>query len=256
MSLVSDILNQAFVNLRVIPSGGTVGNDMQVAAFARLNQLLANLSTEGAMCFNQVIQSFALLASTSTYTLGAAGTFATTGGLRAQKVTGWRAISGDMAKGGAVLPLAEFGEASAAKQQALAELYKMAVLEGVIATVPATLTAPIPSVLAADTSFPSINIRIFPPPPATGMGNVELAYWTPIPAFATVGDTVSLAPGYEQMLTYNLAVFLYPEYGDREQGLDPVLAQNAQQSKLAIIQQNTILMQQQSAPAAAPQVAA
>ena len=252
MSLVSDLINASFVNLRVIPSGGTVGTDMQTAAFARLNQLLGSLSAEGAMCFGQVMQSFNLTISVDSYTLGSGGTMATTGSLRAQKVTAWRAKNGDMAKGGPVLRMDEFAEASTIKQQQLLELYKAAASEGVITTVPSTITAPIPSIVAADTAYPLINVRIFPPPPAASPGAVELAYWVPIAAFATVGDTISLPQGYEEMLTFNLSVVLYPEYRDMAGDLDPSVIANAQQSKLAIIQQNTILMQQQAAPPAQP----
>ena len=99
MALVSDIINESFLDLAVIAPGETISSGMQTDAFLRLNQLLASLSTEGAMVFNQVEQSWPLSSGVVAYTLGAAGSLATTGGLRAQKITAWRAASGDMTKG-------------------------------------------------------------------------------------------------------------------------------------------------------------
>ena len=205
------------------------------------------------MVFNQVEQSWPLSSGVVAYTLGAAGSLATTGGLRAQKITAWRAASGDMTKGGEVLAMEDFGAAATMAQAQLIQLATRAALKGVIASVPSTITTPIPSVVGADTSYPSINIRVFPPP-SSAPGVIELHYWTPIASFSTVGDTVSLPPGYEDMLHFNLAVHLAPQYA-RATGITQELAANAQNSKAAIIQQNT-MMRVAPPPQAAPQKAA
>jgi hypothetical protein len=232
MSLVSDILTEAFLDLAVIAPGETISTAMQTDAFLRLNQLLGSLSTEGATVFNQVEQTFNLVAGSVNYTLGSGGTFSTTGGLRAQKVTAWRAnASGVLSSGGPALSMAEFG--AIARQER------------------GRLTA-IPEAVGADTNYPLINIAVYPPP-SSSPGTLTLHYWTPIPAFATVGDTVSLPPGYEDMLHFNLAVRLAPQYA-RATGITQELAANAQNSKASIIQQNTMMsMQPQQA---APQKAA
>src|SRR5579883_1336177 len=112
-------------------------------------------------------------------------------------------------------------------------------------------TTPIPAMVAADTSFPLINLRVFPPP-SSSPGTIELAFWTPLLKFATVGDTVNMPDGWEDLLHFDLALRLYPQYA-RSSGLDPGLAANAQNAKAALIPQNTM-----SAPAQpqAPQQAA
>ena len=241
-TLVSGLINQALIDLRFIPAGATVGTDIQTECFLRLNQLLASLSDEGAMVFNQVVQSFALSAGVVGYTLGASGTMATTGSLRAQKVTAWRALSGDMNEGGPALSLAEFGAAARAMQQELAALTAQTVLEGLTATVPSPLVSPVPMLVGADTSYPSINVRVFPTP-SSAPGNLELAYWTPIAAFATVGDSIALPSGYERMLHLTLAVDLHPRYG-KLGPVDPILLADAQQAKAAIVAQNTMMSAQ------------
>jgi hypothetical protein len=237
MSLVSDIILQAFVDIGTITPGETITTAMQTDAFTRSNQLLGSLSTEGAMAFNQVMQQFNLLPGAAIYTLGSGGTFNTTGGLRAQRVTIWRATFSDMVKGGPVLSLAEFASAAALEQKALAELNTQALLTGQIASFPSPIGAPIPSVVGADTAYPLINVRIFPAP-LVQAGVIELGYWTPFAAFATVGDTVNFPPGYEEMFHWNLGLEIFPQFG-RPSMKDVVVAM-AQKTKASIIQQNTM----------------
>src|SRR5215472_8426075 len=148
MSLVSDIINEAFLDLGVITVNETISSAMQADAFMRLNQLLDSLNAEGLLVPNQVTQTFptgvnGLQAGVTAYTLGSGGVLATTGSLRAMKVTAWRAFYGGVLHGGGrVLSLAEFGE------QAKQELGQV--------------TA-IPLIVGADTSYPLINVRVFPP---------------------------------------------------------------------------------------------
>jgi hypothetical protein len=249
MSLVSDIINEAFLDLGVIAPGESISASMQTDAFLRLNQLLGTLSDEGATVFNQVMQTFSLQPNVYAYTLGAAGTWPTAGNLRAQRVTSWLATYNNMRKGGPALPMAQFGAAADAAQMELAALYQRAALEGIITSVPLIIQAPIPTLLAADTAYPLINVRVYPAP-AYPAGQVELAYWVPLTSFVTVGDTVSLPTGWEDMLHFNLAVRLAPQYA-RATGITQELAANAQNSKASIVSQNN--MQAQVPPPPAPQ---
>lgn len=244
-TLVSALITTAFLDLGIMPVGFSVSTDAQTDAFARLNQLLLNWSDEGAMVFNQVRQTFSLVAATSAYTLGSGGTFVTTSSLRAQKVTDWRATSGDMQKGGPALSLSEFDTAAMAGQAKLAELFTRAALKGAIASVPSTLTVPIPSIVGADTAYPLINVRVWPPPSASP-GTIELGYWTPIAAFSTVGDSIALPPGYEDALHFNLAVALAPMWL-KGAPIPEALAANAASTKARIVQQNTVMTQQAKA---------
>lgn len=240
---VQTIVTQAFFDLGATASGAAPSDAESADGLLRLNQMLASWSAEGDTVFNQVMQSFNLTAGTSSYTLGASGTFATTGGLRPHKVTSWRATFGDMMKGGPVLALDEFGAAASAYQAQLAELAIKAALEGLVSTVASPLSVPIPSLVGADTAYPLINIRVAPVPSNAG-GAIELAYWTGITAFSSLNDTVTLPPEFEDALHFNLAVRLSPQYS-RASGLDPALAANAQNTKAAIVQQNRMLRQQQ-----------
>jgi hypothetical protein len=217
VSTPRSIINQAFQDLKVLPPGGSVSTTVENDSFVYLNQLMSSLSIEAPMAFNQVRQSFNLVYATASYTLGSGGSFATTGGKRAVKVTSWRAsYGGVLSSGGPVLSMEEFG---AQAKQMLGE------------------STPIPSLVGADTAYPLINIRIHPLPSFV-VGTLELGYWTPITQFTTVTDVLAFEDGFEEMLHFNLAVILFPQYG-RTGGIDPVLAANAQNSKAKIVAMNS-----------------
>jgi hypothetical protein len=226
--LVSDIITGAFLDVGVITVNETITSAMQSDSFTRLNLLLDSLSAEGLVVPNQVMQPFALVANTDIYTLGSGGTFATTGGLRAMKVTAWRAwYVSVLRSGGRALSMAEFGEQA---KQILGE------------------QTPIPRIVGADTGYPNINVRVFPPPSATP-GNLELSYWTPFVNFATVGDTVTMPPGFPRMLRCLLAADLYPQY-PRPSNMKLVY-DNAKDAKAALMEQNAMAAPQPTP--AAPQ---
>jgi hypothetical protein len=188
---------------------------MQADAFMRLNQLLDSLSAEGLIIPNQITQSWNLQAGITAYTVGPGGTFLTSA--RAMKITAWRAYyAGVLHSGGRVLSLAEFGEQA---KQTLGE------------------TTPIPRIVGADTSYPNINVRVFPPP-SSPVGTIELAFYTPMAQFATVGDTINLPQGWQDMLHFNLAKRLYPQY-PRPSNREHVWAM-AQEAKAALMVENTM----------------
>ncbi len=212
----NEIIDAAFVDLGTIQPGMSITTAMRTDAQKRLNQLLSSLSTEGLSAFNQVKQPFQLLNGITAYTLGSGGTFGTTGNLRALRVTSWRAYyAGVLHDGGPILPLDQFG---AVAKQANGEV------------------SAIPKAVGADTSYPLINVRVFPPP-SSAPGTLELAYWTPITQVADFTVAANQPEGWEHMLHFNLAVALAPQYA-RQGGISPELAANAQNSKASLVSQN------------------
>lgn len=214
----NDLIDLSFIDLAVIQPGASITTSMRTDAQSRLNALVSSLNTEQLTVFNQVMQVFNLSAGVSAYTLGSGGTFATTSNLRAQKVTAWRAAyAGVLSRGGGVLSMAELG--ARANQQG-GEL------------------AAIPEFVGADTSYPLINVRVFPPPSATP-GTLELAYWVPIAQISDFTATISLPEGWPEMLHWNLALRLFPQYARPGQVID-VIAGNAQNAKASIVNQNSM----------------
>lgn len=236
----NDLINEALADLGVIRPGEVVSTTVQSDCFLRLQQMIASLSTEGAVVFTETLQSFSLVAGTQSYTLGTGGTLVTSA--RAQKVVAWKAVGGAFTSGGTALSFDQFDQAAqaasisftTAANQVLSSLAAF-----FIAPTLALSQASVPVILGADTAYPTINVRVFPAPAVNGI--LELAYWVPLTQPVTVTDPVgNLPPGYESLLHFNLAMQLLPRYG--RQGYDSAaLAANAQASKNAIIVQNTAL---------------
>jgi hypothetical protein len=209
MALVSDILTEAFLDLGLISPGQTITSEEQTDAFLRLNQMLKSWSNEHVSVFTESHSSYALVAGTSAYTIGTGGTFVTSA--RPVKICGASAVSGAFRVPVKVMSFEDFH----------AEIDDSR-----------GITSILPQAMARDNSFPSINLKVFPTP-ATSPGNLEIDYWTELTAFATVGDTVTLPPGFEDALHYNLATRLYPQYA-RQAGIDQALVLNAQLTKTSI----------------------
>jgi hypothetical protein len=227
-NLVSDLINEAFLNISGFAVGEGLTSAEQTDAFMRLNQIISSWSTEQLTVPNMTHTAFTLAAGTSNYTLGTGGTLVTSA--RPLRVTGASSVSGNFRSNVEVMSFEKF---AATVSDPLAA-----------ATVLATK-------LAADGSFPSINLRVFPTPAATP-GTLWLDYWMAIAQFATVGDTVALADGFELALQLALAVHLYPQYG-RSGGIDPVLAANAQSAKASLVDKNLKILGQPAAPQGAAQ---
>jgi hypothetical protein len=250
-TLVSDLITQSFIDMAVIQPGETLATTLLNAAFPYLNQLLATLSAEQLTVYTETSQTFAAT-GVSNYTVGASGGWNTTS--RAQKIVGWKATSGLFTSGGVPLGLGVFDAAAQQLEIAFtsasqAVFAKGAALQAEVAGImapffqlpvityglPSLAGSTVPMILGADTAWPLLNVKIFPAVTCS----VELVYWTPIAAFASTGDTVNFPPGYEAMLHWALAVQLYPQYARVSGQTLEVIAGNAQQAKLSLVQQNT-----------------
>lgn len=215
----SDLINHALIDLAVIAPGATPSTIMRDHAFILLQEMWASWGNERLMNYLPVHQNFSLVAGTTVYSLGAAGTFATTGSLRAVMVTGWKAYFGNFTMGGPILPLDQFHAECA---------------DGL-----GTATT-IPTKVGADQGNPLITVEVFPTP-ATSPGTLRLDYFTPLVAFAAVGDNIGLPDGYEEALRTNLALRLYPQYQRPGVSVE-VLAAAARNAKDTIAQRNASIL--------------
>lgn len=223
MSLVSDIITQAFLDMGAYAPGETMTSLEQTDAFLRLNQMISSWSTEQLTMPTMLHTSFTLTAGTNLYTLGTGGTLVTAA--RALRVIGAQSVFGNFRS---ALKIISFDRFAAEVSDPLAGSTVLA------------------AVLAADGSFPSINLRVHPMP-AASPGLLWLDYWSALAQFVTVGDTINLPDGWNDALHFNLAVRLYPQYA-RAGGIDPVLASNAESTKAALVKLNADILGMTQAP--------
>ncbi len=228
--IVSDIIQQSFVDLGVVQPGELISSAMQSAALLIALQMQASWVAEDLMNFNAVELGYTLVANVDSYTLGIGGTFDTFA-QNITRVTSWNARSGNFKSSGRILSFDEF---AAAAQNSTA---KVSVL---------------PEIVAADSRYPLIDIRVHPFPVGVYVGgqmaSLNLKGWYQTPAFAALTDSVdSLPPGYQAALHFNLAIALSPQYA-RVGGVTPELAANAQTSKGIIVAKNASVLGYSQAP--------
>lgn len=103
--------------------------------------------------------------------------------------------------------------------------------------------------LFCDYGLSTCTVYLSPKPAA---GTLELWVYRALGAANLAGDTVTLPPGYERALRFNLALDLAGEYG---RTASPELIAAAQESKNAITNLNAMVLGETPASAAPPQAA-
>lgn len=106
MSLVSDIINQAFEDLGVIRPGESISGSLQASAFLVLQQRWALNCLEKTFSTQWYHQTFVLTAGQSTYTVGMGGSLVATA--NPIQIVSWRSVSGGFESSGAVISFDEF----------------------------------------------------------------------------------------------------------------------------------------------------
>ncbi len=215
---ISAIILQSYCEVNVIQdTSESISSTLQSDAFLKLNQWWSSQSARRTQDYLVVHGGpYTVVAGTSAYTVGTAGTFTTAA--RPIAITSWKATSGAFSSGGEP---SSFDELRKKQQNSIGA------------------TAVLPSDLAADQGFPNINIELFPTP-GTSPGSLYLDFWTPLVQFAAVSDTLTLPDGFERWMVLGLAMELETRYpldaGPRQQlALNFKLADDAISQRVASI---------------------
>lgn len=205
------IITAAMRKLGAIASGEALSPDEAADGLSALNLMLESWSNEQLLVVSKVREVFAL-SGAQTYTMGTGGTWNTS---RPQKIEE------------AYLQLVSSSPALELPMEILTkEQYAEIALKA--------LTSTFPSCLYADYAYPLCTISVWPVP--TENDNVVLYSWKPLSKFSALTTEISLPPGYEEALIYNLAVRLAPEFA---QPLSETVAEIAIASKAAIKRMNS-----------------
>jgi hypothetical protein len=201
MPTVSDLIHSSFRLIGAIAAGETLETTELNDAFISLNQMIAGWNTEGASLVGRQRMTIAV-GGGNAYPLGTRPV---------------RIESASVASGGIDSPLQIVDSTGweATPEKAAQSVYV--------------------EKLYCDYLYPNSTVYIAPIPRLGG--TLEMWIYAVLAQFATVNDTIDLAPGYEIALRYNFAVALLPEY-PRTQA-DPSLPAQAQMYKASLVQLNS-----------------
>lgn len=188
MSTPRDIIARALRILGVLASGETPSNSEQNDSFTALQDMMSDWSNQSLFVYSTVRESFSLIPGQQNYTMGPGGNFSTTRPQRIEEALMTVQLSPETE-----LPI------------------KLVTEEEFAEIIVKSITTSIPLFLYPDYAYPLMNISLWPIPTVTLP--IILYSWKALTSFATVNDTVSLPPGYQRALIYNLAVELAAEFG-------------------------------------------
>ena len=184
MATAQDIIDRALRLIGAIESGESGTSDESADGLEALNALIDSWRNDRLMVYARTEVSFAMIAGTSSYTVGSGGNFNTT---RPVKIE-----SAFHTKSNVNYPVELIDER---KWYAIDDR---------------TVTGEIVEKAWYNPTLSTGTLKVYPVPNATH--TLTLVVWTPISTLATVGTSVTLPPGYERALAYNLAIELAPEF--------------------------------------------
>jgi len=205
MATAQTIIDRAYKLHGAVASGASASSAESADALVALNAMLESWQIEKLMVYAVQDKTYTL-ASSGTITLGAAGNITT----RPDRIEAAFIRSGDNDYQLIPRDLAWW-----------------------VGVTDKTVTADIPTDFYYEPSYPQGILNLYPVPSAANVLHVMM--WTPFTAFAAVGTTVSLPPGYERALAYNLAVEIAPELGQPPAAVERI----AMSSKAAIKRANS-----------------
>lgn len=214
MSTAGQIIAGSLRLIGAIASGETPSGNEQADALTALNALIESWSNENLLIPNKVREVFPLVGNQRTYTMGSGGDFDTT---RPMKIEDALIQLTDSS------PVLELDMRILTKDEYQAILLK-------------TSTASFPMYVYPDNAFPLTTLSVWPVPTSSA-NNIVLYSWKPLTTLAAASTSISLPPGYERALRFNLAMEIAPEYG---KSLSAEALTVAMESKASVKRTNTI----------------
>lgn len=185
-----DLIARSMRLIGVLASGETPSAPEANDAFKSLNAMLDNYSTQSLMVLSRVEEQFSLVVNQSQYQWGTGAPDFNSP--RPQKIENinWIQTSGTTT---VQIPIEIINQ------------------DQWSAIAVRTITSNLPTRMWPQYTFPYMLLNFWPIPSLAGQ--IDVISWKPIVSIADLNTTLVLAPGYEDMLTYNLAIRLAPEYG-------------------------------------------
>lgn len=207
MTTAREIITTSLRKIHVLGKGVTLSSDEADDALGVLNGLLAFLSAEGAMVFQETKEDFTLVGNQASYTVAVGGDFNTIAPLY---ITASYVRQGDTD-----YPLMQFDE------QEYSRIAQK------------NISGSVPEIFYYDANFPTANISFYPVPSSSD--TFTMYSRKPLTAFTDLDTVFAMPEQYKPMLENNLSVWLAPEY---EREASPTIKKIATTTKNAVIGQN------------------
>ena len=182
---VRQLVRKSLLLIGAISSAETVGSTESTDALETINNILQSWSLSGHLIYSKTIETFSLVASQASYTIGVGGNFNTTNPVMIEQAS---IVDNSVEYPLEIISSQEYAQISSK-----------------------TLTSQLPSSLYFNRGVTTSTIYLYPI--ASTANQIKLYSLKPFTEFTTISDTVSLPTGYENALKYALAVKLAPEYG-------------------------------------------
>jgi len=200
MTTALDIVTRALVTINAIQAGEAPSAQEAADGIVSLNDLLQSLGNEGLTIASVGAESFSLNGSSS-YTIGTGGNFNTA---RPVKVTNAYYTVNSVDYPVRILTMTQYQDISVK-----------------------STTGTILDAIAVDYAYPLARVYTWP---VISSGTLTMNMEKHVASVAAT-DVLSLQPGYERMLRYNLAAEMLPEYMSVPAGVAQDIVAKAQQSK-------------------------
>lgn len=214
MATVNDILKRAQRLIGVSSIGESLSADEAADGLTALNSMLASWANEKLMLFK--FETIGTTQTAQSFTIGATGDVVTTRPLEI--------VSAYRRQGNIDVPVMVGNRID----------YEDTVLKSQAGPVQMVYYKP---------TFPNGTVFVWPVPVGE---TLFLTLQQPLTAFTTVTDVISLPPGYDEAITFNLAVLLAPEY---ETEAPPSVMRRAMASKKILKSVNNEIPQLEIDPA-------
>lgn len=202
MTTVRELIEGSLRLIEELGAGQTADNESANDALKSLAMMINSWSAMGDMIFTETIDSLSLTGGDGTYTIGATGDFAVA---RPSRITAAYVTSGSVDSVLSVIDASQY------------------------AAIPVKTTQGTPDRIFFASDFPNASIKLYPVP--SSAMTLTLYSEKPLTEYTALTTTLSLPPGYERALKYNLAVEIAPEYGKTA---SPTVQSIAIESKSAI----------------------
>lgn len=185
MTTAQDIITRAYKTAGIIGAGETPSATESADGLVYLNDLLEGLSNEHLMIY-QDVQEDITLANAVSYTWGSGGTISTTRPLKLMDAH-YTESGGSIDYPVRILTKNEYDDISLK-----------------------TDTGDIVDYIYLYSDYPLATLYVYP---KVSTGTLTITSWKPLTSISTLATAISLPPGYERMLRYNLAMEIVDEYG-------------------------------------------